>query len=258
MLKLVGAPLASQDNLAMQSIETAAFAAWPSLATEEYEGWHLRLDAGYTKRANSANSSALARTLSDSDVDYIESRFRGRGLVPTFRLASPASVAASDRLLVERGYRFADLSLVMTTPLPVRPASSPLRVAPDPASWLADFQAVSGKSSDGQAAHLQIIQRIQHPCALATTTEAGRPVCCGLGVLVGDQLGLFDITTRPDRRGQGLAKALCLGILAWGQEKGAKTAFLQVTGANTTAIGLYERLGFRHAYHYWYRVLSSD
>jgi ribosomal protein S18 acetylase RimI-like enzyme len=41
-------------------------------------------------------------------------------------------------------------------------------------------------------------------------------------------------------------------LLEWGAERGATTAYLQVLGDNTPALGLYEGLGFttHHAYRY--------
>jgi ribosomal protein S18 acetylase RimI-like enzyme len=240
----------------MQSLETAAFSAWPALETEDFKGWSLRLDRGYTKRANSANSSVQAQVLSATDIDYIDRRFQSHGLSPIFRLTSNAPVAETDALLIERGYRFVDLSLVMTAPLSSAPASSSLALAADPATWLAGFQAASGKSGADQAMHLDILRRIKDACAFAMKSENGSPLCCGLGVVVGDKLGLFDIATHPAHRGRGLAKALCRELMSWGYGLGARTAFLQVVGSNTSAIGLYERLGFRYAYHYWYRVVA--
>jgi ribosomal protein S18 acetylase RimI-like enzyme len=52
------------------------------------------------------------------------------------------------------------------------------------------------------------------------------------------------ICTRPDHRGQGLASRL-VGALVAGIERRSQRAFLHVLATNTTAIRLYEELGFR-------------
>ena len=48
--------------------------------------------------------------------------------------------------------------------------------------------------------------------------------------------------------------ALCAALLRWGASRGADSAFLQVEAANTPAVRIYEMLGFRRRYHYWYRI----
>ncbi|HSI49824.1 MAG TPA: GNAT family N-acetyltransferase [Ideonella sp.] len=246
----------------LHALETAAFAAWPSLEHEDLFGWHLRYAQGYTKRANSANATAVAQDLSPAQIAAIEARFTERGLRPIFRLASFAAPEGTDSRLAGLGYQFLDLSLVMRLAgeqLPAPHEAAPFTAAPltftDPATWLTAFQQISGKLGPDQAVHLQMLQAIRHPCAFAVQTDAaGKPVCCGLAVLVAGQVGLFDIATHSEHRRQGLAKALCHSLLAWGRERGAQGAYLQVVGANAGAIRLYETMGFRRAYHYWYRV----
>jgi len=155
------------------TLEAAAFAAWPSERTLDLRGWHLRLDRGHTKRANSANATAHALPLRETDVDAIEDHFRRRGLTPVFRL----------------------------------PAGPP-------------------------------------------TPEQARDD--------DDQLvGLFDIATHPDHLRRGEARRLYRALMAWGGRRGADTAFLQVLATNRPVIDLYERLGFRIAYAYHYRVPAS-
>jgi len=238
----------------MNSLESAAFAAWPAFEEHDLDGWRLRFAQGYTKRANSANSTSVSVDLDADRLAHIERLYRQRGLPAVFRLTSLDAPPNTDSFLAGKGYRFTDLSLVMVAPLNVKPEATALSLAPDAQSWLDAFQKVSGKLDPDQAIHLKLLQAIQSPCAFAVEHSGEEPICCGLGVCVQDQLGLFDVATSPTYRCRGLAKNLCAGLLAWGQQSGAQSAFLQVIGSNTAAIGLYESLGFRRVYHYWYRV----
>ena len=51
----------------------------------------------------------------------------------------------------------------------------------------------------------------------------------------------------PERRGQGLGRALLLRALAGFQQAGLKQAFLEVTAQNAGAIHLYQQIGFVHS-----------
>lgn len=242
--------------MAMQALESAAFAAWPSEHSSDLNGWNLRLDRGYTKRANSLNATAHSQHLSEADLDSVEARFLQLGLTPTIRLTSFSSAPEADELLEQRGYRHSDLSLVMTRALSGADdrGQEKQTVLEGAEEWLEAFQAISGKSGDDQTIHLDILRRIKHPVAWAAHLVSGSPQCCGLGVLVGQNLGLFDIATHADHQRQGLAQQLCRGLLAWGHRRGARNAFLQVIAANSFAVRLYEKLGFQVAYKYWYRI----
>jgi N-acetylglutamate synthase len=123
--------------------------------------------------------------------------------------------------------------------------------------WLDSYYAVSGKAVKHRQAHLRILQAMPEKTFFVVIMEAGIPVCCGIGVISEAYLGLFEIATRTSHRSHGLATQLCQSILAWGCQQGAKTAFLQVEAINHGAIRIYERLGFRNLYQYWYRVKDA-
>jgi ribosomal protein S18 acetylase RimI-like enzyme len=84
---------------------------------------------------------------------------------------------------------------------------------------------------------------------------AGESVAsCGLVTVEGAYAGLFDIYTPPEYRGKGLATAVCRRLLHVGHDHGARQGWLSVLAANQPALKVYDRLGFRTAYEYWYRV----
>jgi ribosomal protein S18 acetylase RimI-like enzyme len=57
-------------------------------------------------------------------------------------------------------------------------------------------------------------------------------------------VGLSAVHVVEDARRRGLARDLCSALLAWGAERGATRAYVQVLADNTAATRLYESMGF--------------
>jgi GNAT superfamily N-acetyltransferase len=55
---------------------------------------------------------------------------------------------------------------------------------------------------------------------------------------------LISMFVRPQARGHGVGEALAGAVVAWAEDKGAKSVHLWVTESNKPAIRLYERCGF--------------
>ena len=70
----------------------------------------------------------------------------------------------------------------------------------------------------------------------------GEPVTTGLGIGLGQFVGIFDVATRPDFRGRGFASALTARVAADAWAAGARWAWLQ---SSPTGYNIYEKLGFR-------------
>ena len=63
--------------------------------------------------------------------------------------------------------------------------------------------------------------------------------------------GVGNIFTRPDYRGQGMAQIVTSAVAAALSEAGIRTIGLNVEHTNTTAIRVYERVGFRTQFSYY-------
>lgn len=251
---------------AIEAIEQAGLASWPALEEQRIMGWLLRASDGYTRRTNSANTAGAHTGQLDDDLPLIERFFMQRGLPPTFRLLSTPDDLAIDRMLAQRGYRLCeDPCSVMARSLAgdaLASASSSgssgsphqLALLPGADAWLSEFVRIKDDDGPHQKIHLAMLRALTHPTAFALVRAGdGEALACGLGVVAGKHLGLFDIATAPAHRRQGLGTALCEGLLAWARDQGAHTAYLQVVADNHQAVELYRRLGFEERYRYWYR-----
>jgi ribosomal protein S18 acetylase RimI-like enzyme len=98
------------------------------------------------------------------------------------------------------------------------------------------------------------LRRIIPRTGFAFLRDESEIIACGLGVVEGSYIGLFDIVTETGRRRQGYGGQIVRGLLNWGMEQGARQAYLQVTKRNEPAQALYSKLNFREQYQYWYRV----
>lgn len=101
----------------------------------------------------------------------------------------------------------------------------------------------------GFDAPLEMVAPLVVPAVLASPAvdvyvgEAdGVAVTTGLGVRVGDSLGIFSIATPPEHRGKGYGTAMTAHIVTEGRRAGAHLAWLQSSEAG---LRCYERLGFR-------------
>ena len=187
---------------ANRRLERIMFRARPSFETIEYDGWILRFADGYTKRANSVNPHFGSTLPLSTKIVRCEVLYERRGLPTIFRLTPFSQPADLDRALADAGYDVLDRSLVMASSLdrvPDLETGEVLRVSSD--AWFAAFDQLRRVDPVERATHRRIVESAQGTHCFVLIKRDGGPIACGLGVLVVDAIGLFDLlTAEPDRR----------------------------------------------------------
>jgi N-acetylglutamate synthase len=244
----------------LRRIEEASLNAWPALQQMLYDGWLARFANGYTKRANSITPLYPATEDLHAKIAFCEQLYQARDLSVVFRLSSFAAPPDLDPLLAERGYRFADETLVLARPLAT--SIAPLAATPELHTlpldeWLPIYSHLSGATASQERTHRSILEAILDQRLLYALKADGEIVACGVGVLEDTYFGLFDIVTAPAFRRRGYGTQLISGMLTWAAHHGSAYAYLQVVGANHAARHLYEHFGFEEAYRYWYRIRET-
>ena len=209
------------------------------------DGWVVRMANGYSSRANSASAIVSGAAMSPGLLHAVETLFRNAGLAPCVRV-TPVAKRGTREMLLARGYRIKDRTMVMTAPLGAHNCTSDhVRIEDTPTpGWLTGVSALQ-EPSKSNAAHLEaIVGRIQLPVAFATVVEAGEPIGFGMAAIDRGFAELGSIILAPATRGRGLGRTLVQSLLGWAKETGAQQAFLQVTQENTAARGLYGSAGF--------------
>ena len=252
---------AAMDPAIAWELEAASLRAWAALESEQLDGWELRCSGGFTKRANSVQPlGSSSRPLSEK-VRECEAWYADRGLPTVFRL-TPFAERGLEPILERRGYQLLDPTDVLAVTisgeaLSVETHSAEVRLAElSIEDWLETYRALGGVEN----ARLSILRAILEACrqpqllvALARRPELDR-VGCGMCVLDGELLGIFDLIVDALHRRRGYGAALIRELLRWGLARGVRRAYLQVVRSNTAALALYRQLGFTAAYEYWYRI----
>jgi GNAT superfamily N-acetyltransferase len=242
----------------LRQLERLAFRARPALESIEFDGWVLRFANGYTKRANSVNPQFGSTLPVEGKIARCEAEYAARHLPTIFRLTPFSQPPELDGILEEAGYATLDRSLVLAAPLDRRlPPGDEVRSVGSSA-WFDAFDRLRQLDPAARAPHRRIVEAADGLRHHAIIEQEGVPVACGLGVLVDDAVGLFDLFTAEANRRCGLGSAVVGDILDWGCAHGARTAFLQVHGENDPALRLYERFGFTRTYPYWYRIAPGS
>ncbi|KYC38958.1 hypothetical protein WA1_33720 [Scytonema hofmannii PCC 7110] len=236
-------------------VEEISLKAWPAFETIDHHDWLIRFADGYTKRANSVTVLDRVGSNIEEKINYCESQYRERRQKPIFRLLSFTNPLMLDNKLAARGYQLVDPTLVMGLALSDQlfddvsvPSQESL------SDWLVAYDDLQASGEQLSTIHHMILTAIQAETLLASSRQDGKIVACGLGVLESNYLGIFDLITSPMQRRRGYAKAIIQGLLQWGINKGACFSYIQVVKANIPACNLYEKLGYKPMYEYWYRV----
>jgi ribosomal protein S18 acetylase RimI-like enzyme len=254
-------PSRSPNTSLIRSIEELSLNAWPALQTLLCDGWVLRFANGYTRRANSVIPLYPGRIHLAEKVEQCESIYRDQGMPVIFKLTTAPEHERLEAYLAGRGYSCEAATGVHTLNLGEwKRAPNRTDGLQDPAGaeWQAAFGRMSGLSEQQRDLHQQLLAAIRLPVRMMARVEAGRILGCGLGVLQSGHLGIFDLIIAEGCRRQGIGGQLMAGLLEWGQRQGARLAYLQVMTNNEPALRLYEKLGFREAYRYWYRIRQFD
>ena len=241
----------------MRMIEELALNAWPSLQTLLLDGWVLRFANGYTRRANSVNPLYPSQQEAGEKLRVCERWYRDRGLKVVFKMTAASQPDSLDALLAARGYEIhapTSVQLMELDALDGTPAADITLDAAVTDVWFAAFCEVGGADRRHHGTMRQLLALIMPETRFAALWLDGRVAACGLGVLQAGHIGLYDIAVAPGLRRRGYGQRLVKSLLAWGKEAGAHTAYLQVMLNNAPALRLYEKVGFREIYQYWYRV----
>jgi len=235
-------------------IERIALRAWPSAETVEYDGWVLRASGGYTKRANSVNPHFGSSLPLTEKLEHCRAFYTERELPTIFRLTPFSEPRELDGVLANAGYTTLDPTVVMTArlnrSLSLNPEVQPVGLE----IWVDAFNRLKQPEPAMREAHRRIVVAAEGDHRFAIVKRDSVPAACGLGVLIDDVVGVFDLFTAELHRQQGLGSAVVGSILGWARDHGARTAFLQVHSKNDPAIRLYGQFGFEIAYPYWYRI----
>ncbi len=259
----------------IRTIEQLSLNAVPSQKTLLYDGWVIRLSDGVTKRANSINPLFSSQDFScqnltskqkiEQKLDFCATLYQQHNLPIVYKLTKQSYPNHLDRVLADKGYVLIDKTSVQTYDL-TQCANSIADISKDihinietdfNELWLNNFLRFNQYSTSKKQGFTNILKSIALPTAFVSIYHDNKQIACGVGVLEGGFIGLFDLAVDMKYRGQGYGRLLVEQLLAYGKMRGCHTAYLQVVLDNNIARNLYQSIGFVEQYQYWYRIKSS-
>jgi ribosomal protein S18 acetylase RimI-like enzyme len=226
-----------------------------------YDGWLLGYRPGSTKRLRSVNPFYASTLELNEKIDYCVAFYGAVGLPTIFRMLPFSQPPELDGVLERAGWESFERTLVLRAGLGAVPPQSLPAVEVEilePPAW--EPLAAHLLKLDAETLQSFIARASGHPLpqAGALLRQEGKVVACGLLKLEDRHAGLFAVHTAEPWRGRGFARAVVAALLAEARQRGAETAYLQVTAENAPALALYRRFGFFAAHDYWYRARDGE
>ncbi len=248
------------DDSFQTKIEDAALNAWPAPRQMIFDGWILRFAGGDSKRVNSVNIRFDSTIPFPEKIRYCEAVFNQQGLPLIFRMPAFCQSEELEAALLQAGYQRFDITFVLGCELLddlALPEGIILREM-----QMAEYIRLRALITGTQLANWQIYQHILEVIVpekvLLGLFVGDQPIACGMGVVDEDLLGFFGIYTAESKRCCGYGRAMMDGLTWWGIARGARFGYLQVESDNEPALAMYEKLGFKACYRYWFYKMTSS
>lgn len=245
----------------IRRLENLTSLVWPPAGVQELSGWKLSTDVGITRRANSVLPNRwTGGEAIDSGIEGVERHYASRGLTPCFKITKASLPSDLEERLVSRGYRKeGETDVLVVHPGRLRDTCVQNHFVEqlfDPSEQWA-LAAGLGDGSKSSLAKLGIAERIVSPRAFLLSTVESQPAGAAILSAVGGTACVSGLHVLRDQRGRGVGRSLMAALAQWSTENGVEEIFLQVEAENTRTMILYERIGWRFAYAYHYRVLAA-
>jgi GNAT superfamily N-acetyltransferase len=239
-------------------IEEAGLNALQTQRQLFYDGWLLRLSEGKAKRARSVNAHFGSTLPLDQKIEHCERIYARHGLAPLFRMTPFNCPADLEQALDAHGYLAFDETLVQAARLDSAPdipqAADDVGIATlGVDAFVEAVGDLRGSSAAQRDGHRERLMNSPLDKRCVAIRAAGRVVCTAQAAIDGGLVGVYDVVTAEDSRGQGYATLACTSLLSWAWQHGASAAYLQVNEDNAPALAIYRKFGFATVYAYHYR-----
>lgn len=242
----------------IRKIEELSMNAWPSYKIELFDKWLIRFSHQYTYRTNCVEQIGESSIPIPEKVRYCEQIYSEYNTPCSFKI-SPVVPNDFDEFLRDSGYDIRHVTNVMTMTLngykPVTDNNSIVTISDTITDdWITQLFTLNHTTNP---VHLKIVpgmfKAIPKKTIVASVIKNGKMAASGLGILDRDDLGIYAIYTSENFRRLGYAYAICNAIMERGISMGAGYSYLQVVKDNDSAVSLYQKLGFKYDYTYWFR-----
>lgn len=234
----------------------------PALQTVLLDGWIVRLNGGFTYRANCVCPLRWSEGEDLSKkITQCEEIFRRQGMSAIFKV-TPLLQNGFAEALENIGYKKIKTVFVMTADLSGGSAepACPVECLRKPSEeWLDSSAKLLGVEAGTQdSIYRENMRNLAPEAVFASVRLDGKIVGCGYGTLEWGYVGGYGLHVSPEYRRRGIGTALINAIYGFGTQRGANQAYLIVHSRNSNAIALYERLGFQKAYEYFFYGRPGD
>jgi len=244
------------------TIEEMSLNAWPSLKTVLYDGWVLRFSNGYTNRANSVNPIYPGKINLEEKLRYCEEIYSRYDQTPIFKIVG----ISNDKPCNEQeaiNEKLINLNYVLYD-------ETSIRICDNLEQSNACMEGIIVKSDfydnwkNSVIVHNKIQERhwptfkamldkIPVEKIVVSKEVDGQIIGCGFGAIENGYVGVFDMIVKEEFRGKSYGRQIIQAILSEAFKKGIRKSYLQVVIKNSPAIKLYDKMGYREVYRYWYR-----